>query len=132
MTPTASSGNLKDNTLNSIYDCTENHIHASVINRLLTYSFFLPTDILKNPRYAISTILILPKQEYRELLVCTDNIQQDGDVVLLYNSRYIGLSIRYDTLTDSMYAVCKTWYGAPRKQSTKQDVFDIITLLRNQ
>jgi len=100
--------------------------HALVTNLLIESSFFLPMEVLSNPKYKVSPVVCMTITDFAKFYdvvfngdvfndVAGDNasikVHSDCSHQLLCFGKHIGVSARRDLATNKLYLCFKLWYG---------------------
>lgn len=118
---------------------TKNHLLENVLDfpiqeqenverLLIASSFFLPGEVLSNPRYKISPIFCMKRADFTNTVnkvppksALTLPIKCDCNLGLLEFAKFIGVSCRTDLITRERFLVLKLWYGNyPELTTTEQ------------
>ena len=89
------------------------------LQHLIATSFFLPMEVLDSKLFKVSPVYCLHNHDLVAFipqltgLVAAGSawLHSDCSYNLLYNSRYIGVSVRRELETDKLYLCFKLWYG---------------------
>jgi hypothetical protein len=83
----------------------------------MRYSFYMPVDVLQNPRWIVDPVKVITGKQFTEWLRnfganYTVRVHTDTSYWLLKQANYVGISKRHNAQEGSYYC-CKVWYGKP-------------------
>ena len=92
--------------------------YADMHHDFIISSFYLPYEVLTDKRYVIQPLRVITGSEFGSLL--DKWLVEESKVLiglegagprLLRASKQVGISQRYDSVTDRTILICKIWYG---------------------
>jgi hypothetical protein len=101
---------------NLVTELTPGYLHWEFI----ATSFYLPVEVLKNPRYEVHPVIVIPGSEfcalYEKLLdeIPTNHklfvTLEPGSLALLSAAKFVGFSARFDRELNAKHLLFKLWY----------------------